>query len=298
MNSLSVDSTKFNKTTTPRERLKLATRKRLIERAKTAFVKSDFKASTLQIAQAARIAHGTVFFHFKDRDELILVVVKDLVLDMTDSLYRAYKESKDLRAFLNAHFAAVRMKWPLLKALYAGFSTFRNGTKQEVISLLSTMNYYLIEAFNKWADHGLERTILWQGIMVYLAFLGDYMFTKRGISDKFIESLTSFMTVSVGQAGRRVPKRSFFEEKKMCRSCGMIFRSKDDYALADTRQDFCRYCTDEKGVLRSFDEVLKVMTLFLERTQGINTKAAQQAALTILHKNPAWKASIKQKEAT
>ncbi|GAH89949.1 unnamed protein product, partial [marine sediment metagenome] len=57
-----------------RSQIKLATRKKLLEVAESAFVKSNFKASTFKIARDAKVAHGTIFFHYKNRDELVLTV--------------------------------------------------------------------------------------------------------------------------------------------------------------------------------------------------------------------------------
>jgi len=277
-----------------RSQIKLATRKKLLEVAESAFVKSNFKASTFKIARDAKVAHGTIFFHYKNRDELVLTVVKRLVLRITDALYLAYKNSLTLKEFLTQHFETVRVNWSLFKALLTGFSEFNYGTKQEVISLLSVINYYLVEAFNKWTDTSLVRTVLWQSTLVYLSFLGEYMFDKKKISEKFIKDLLSFITGSSNVIKKGKTKIAGAEiEKKLCWSCGMLLNAPQDYTMGDTSKHYCQYCTDKDGTLRPYGEVLNIMTTFLQKTQVLNIRAARQAARAVLAKNPAWKGRAK-----
>ncbi|UCG91650.1 MAG: TetR family transcriptional regulator [candidate division WOR-3 bacterium] len=276
---------------TKRSEAKLATRERLLDIAEATFVNTDFKASTFAIARKAGIAHGTIFFHFKNRDELVLAVVKRLVKRMTDALYEAYKNANNLEAFLSVHVEAVRTNWALFKALFSGFSKFNDRTKQEVLSLLSVINYYLVEAFNKWTDNGLVRTILWQGALIYLSFFGDYMFDKKKISEKFIQRLLSFSSTSRPKEERH--EEGLLEEKKLCQSCGMIFHSAEDFPMGDMSKIYCKYCAREDGTIRPFNEVLNTMITFFEKTQVLNRKAAQQTARAVLAKNPAWKDYIK-----
>jgi AcrR family transcriptional regulator len=272
---------------TSRKRHKIITKRKLADVAEQAFVSSDFKASTLDIAKKASVAHGTIFFHFKNRDELILSVVRRLVLQITDQLYSAYVEARSLEEYLSKHFEMFRANWRLIKSLLSGFSDFNDNVKHEVISLLAVANYYTIESFNRWADKGLVRTNAWQGTLVYLSFFGDYMFEKRNISEKFIEQLLTFIS---GTTRTDTPEVTELETtKKLCRSCAMILHVQNDFPEGDTSSEYCRYCTDEDGNLKSFHDVLDTMTSFFERTQILNTTAARRAALAVLAKNPAWK---------
>lgn len=275
-----------------RNMTKQATREKLLEVAESAFITSNFKASTAMIAKKTNIAHGTIFFHFKNRDDLVLAVVKRLVLRVTNSLYRTYRDCNTLEIFLAQHFTTVQNEWPLFKALFSGFSDFADDTKQEIICLLSVINYYLVEAFNRWSDHGLMRTMLWQGVLMYMAFLGDYMLDKEKISEKFIQALISFLCGTiVFQKKKR--KKEIRKKKKLCMSCGMLLGRPEDSPKGDTSQDYCKYCAGEDGTLRPFDEVFDTMTTFLKKIQALNEDAARRAAFAVLSKNPAWREYIK-----
>ncbi len=277
-----------------RSHAKKATREMLLGVAETAFIESDFRASTFEIARTAGVAHGTLFFHFKTRDELVLAIVRRLVLRMTDSLFIAYKDSDTIETFLSMHFETTRSNWPLLKALLSGFAEFSDEVKQEIVSLLAVVNFYLVEAFNAWSDSGLVRAILWQGALVYLSFFGDYMLDKKRISEKFIRQLIAFMqSPRNGDKSSRAKIAKTQMGKKLCISCGMLLYNPEDYPMADTKKNYCKYCARPDGTLRSFDEVLDIVTTFFQKTQVLNPEAAHQTAFAVLSKNPAWKEYIK-----
>jgi AcrR family transcriptional regulator len=275
-----------------RKQAKEATRKKLLECAESAFVRSDFKASTLEVAEEASVAHGTLFFHFKSRDELILAVVRELVERVTSELYGAYKGSKSLKGFLIVHFETVRANWPLLRALFSGYAGFSESTRAQITCLLAVANYYLVQSFHRWADHPLERTILWQGALTYMSFFGDVMLDKKKVSGEFIDDVMSFLQKAVREdAPREVPEGPAIE-RDLCISCGEILRSADHRAGGDLTSRYCRACGRDDGTLRPFDEVLEIMTQFMQDTQILNERAAREAAKAVLAKNPAWKDHI------
>lgn len=267
---------------------KEATRKKLLQAAEAMFVESDFTASTYAIAKKANISHGTVFFHFKNRDELIIAVVRCLVARLTDILYEAYRNASSLDDFLRHHVFAFRSNWPLLKALLSGFVTFNAEIQAEVRVLFSIVNYYLIQAFNTWTDNGLIRTTLWQGALVYLSFFGDDMLEQEDVSNQFIAGLRVFIGSGKKPYRRKRAKRKI----KHCMSCGMLLGSAKNRAVGNGRMRYCRYCTTADGTLKPFDEVLNVMTESFQKTQILSEDAAHRAAFAVLRKNPAWKEYI------
>jgi AcrR family transcriptional regulator len=275
-----------------RSAAKQATREKLLEIAESILIRSNFKASTALIAKNANIAHGTIFFHFKDRDDLLLAVVRRLVLRLTTSLYTTYRDCENLEAFLAQYFKTVQKEEPIFKALFSGFSDFTDDTKQEVMCLLSVINYYLFEAFHKWSDHAIIQTMLWQGVLMYMTFFGEHMFDSEKISETYAGALISFLCGTVVSEKKR-KREEIREKKRLCMSCGMLLGHPEDSPKGDTSQDYCKRCAGENGALRPFDEVFDTMTDLLKKVQALNADAARQAAFAILSKNPAWKEYIK-----
>ena len=269
-----------------RQQTKQLTRSKLLDIAEKIMIETDFKASTLSIAQNASMAHGTIFFHFKNRDELILSVVRRLVLTVTEKLYTAYVDSTSLEEFLTEHLRTIRTHSRLMKALLSGFSGFNETVKQEVIALLAVANYYLVESFNRWTDRGLIRTIVWQGSITYLSFFSDYIFEEDNLAENFIKQIIDFLS-EPKQAGANRAEHA--EPKELCESCGMILHDIADYAQQDPKSRYCRHCTDNEGNLKDFDQVVETMIGFLRRTQVLGREGARAAALAVLAKNPAWR---------
>lgn len=177
-----------------RQENKLKTRIKIVKIAEQMFMQSYFLANTVDIAKKCGIAHGTIFFHFKSRDELVYEVVKSLILKITDQLYDAVDTAENLNEFLSTHLKIIKKEWPLYKALVIGYSCFSPEIKKEVIGLLSGINIHLIDAFKKWGVKGLPRTVLWQGALVYLSMFGDFMFDQKKISPKFYQELIDIVS--------------------------------------------------------------------------------------------------------
>ncbi len=73
-----------------------------------------------------------------------------------------------------------------------------------------------------------------------------------------------------------------------CISCGMPLRSPEDHAKGDATKTYCKHCAREDGSMKSFDEVLAGMSMFLQTTQGVDADAAKNMARGMLAKMPAW----------
>jgi hypothetical protein len=68
----------------------------------------------------------------------------------------------------------------------------------------------------------------------------------------------------------------------------MPMEKKEDFAMADTSRDYCKFCARPDGSMQNFNEKLKSMTEFIVRTQGIADKTAREVAREMMAKLPAW----------
>lgn len=76
---------------------------------------------------------------------------------------------------------------------------------------------------------------------------------------------------------------------KQCTACGMPMRIPEDFAMGDSEKEYCRYCCHPDGTMQSYDEKLNSSTNFIIKTQGLDEKAANVAAKSMMAKLPAWK---------
>ncbi len=76
---------------------------------------------------------------------------------------------------------------------------------------------------------------------------------------------------------------------KTCISCGMPMEKAESFAMGDVNKDYCVHCAREDGSMRSYDEALEGMTMFMMKTQGFEKVAATKAVKEMMAKLPAWK---------
>jgi len=76
---------------------------------------------------------------------------------------------------------------------------------------------------------------------------------------------------------------------KICIACGMSLNKKFDYAMNDETKNYCIHCARPDGSMKSFEEVKEGMANFIIQTQGLTREAAENAALSVMKKLPAWK---------
>ena len=78
-------------------------------------------------------------------------------------------------------------------------------------------------------------------------------------------------------------------QEKICESCGMPMRSESDFGGADIENKYCKFCTDERGVLKSFDIKLEDTIKFTMSRMNVDRSVAEKIAKENMAKQPAWK---------
>ena len=66
-------------------------------------------------------------------------------------------------------------------------------------------------------------------------------------------------------------------------------KTPEEFAMGDTSKDYCLYCARPDGSMQSFEEKKVGMTSFIIRTQGLAESVAEEAAIAMMKKLPAWK---------
>lgn len=78
------------------------------------------------------------------------------------------------------------------------------------------------------------------------------------------------------------------ETIKTCIACGMPMKTSEEFAMGDTSKDYCVHCARPDGSMQSFEEKKASMTDFIIKTQGLDKTVAENAAVAMLKKLPAW----------
>jgi len=74
-----------------------------------------------------------------------------------------------------------------------------------------------------------------------------------------------------------------------CESCGMPLATAEDHACGDRAATLCRYCANESGALKPFDEHFERMTQWAMRQDGLERAAAEESTLRYMRSMPAWR---------
>lgn len=77
--------------------------------------------------------------------------------------------------------------------------------------------------------------------------------------------------------------------EKICESCGMPMRTKEEFGGSIEGNNNCVHCCDEQGKLKPYDQVLEGMKNFMIKTMGITEEEALKSAKEHMAKMPAWK---------
>lgn len=73
--------------------------------------------------------------------------------------------------------------------------------------------------------------------------------------------------------------------EQYCHSCGMPLSAPDARGASD---NYCAYCTDSNGNLKSWDEAVSGLAQYLDSWQNVGTEESRKRAVRYLTSMPAW----------
>ena len=76
--------------------------------------------------------------------------------------------------------------------------------------------------------------------------------------------------------------------EKFCQACGMPLTKKEDFAGGDENSNFCLYCTNEDGSVKSCEEIFEGGVQFFLGQIGGDRKMAEKITRKNMNKQPYW----------
>ena len=77
-------------------------------------------------------------------------------------------------------------------------------------------------------------------------------------------------------------------QHKICASCGLPLEKPQDFSMGDEQSIYCRYCADENGQLKSYEDVHEGLASFLMFSQDLDESTSEKMADSMLKESPAW----------
>lgn len=101
-----------------RQRQKAQTREKVLATAKDLFIaRGTLRTTTLDIARACGVAHGTVFVHFATKDELIVAILEEELKRMATDVFELARHSDCVEVLLDKYLQYVEQEEDFLAVI-------------------------------------------------------------------------------------------------------------------------------------------------------------------------------------
>jgi len=160
---------------------KRGTREQLIRAAYRVFCKRGIANTRMgDIAQAASVAHGTVFMHFASKDELIAEVIWVYSGRIARELHNLVKRGVTVRQVLEAHLHALQKYENFYIRLLSEASTLPRRARTMIVGIQSAVSVHLATAAQRQIKSGELRQIepAWL-FNTWIALVNHYLMNRR-----------------------------------------------------------------------------------------------------------------------
>jgi AcrR family transcriptional regulator len=138
-----------------REISKENTRRLILSKTREIIVlQGIINTSTKQISDRCKIAHGTIFAHFKNREVLIGTVVKTELIRIAEKLYQLAEENNPFDKLLEEYLNLVAQEEDLLLVIHKEFAFFSDYLKNEIITTETIVKKFFYDALSKDIEAG------------------------------------------------------------------------------------------------------------------------------------------------
>jgi AcrR family transcriptional regulator len=167
-----------------RKKAKKETREKLLVAAKDEFVKNGLlNISTVDIAKRAGVAHGTVFFHFQNKENLLVEVFDRELLKITDELYVLLHGSNDLEDLLNTYLSFLEREETFFAIIARETPFYSPELRRTILGREAAIRHYFYLAIEKEIKQGQYKAV---DITAALTFLFGTLNYYLCLSESFV----------------------------------------------------------------------------------------------------------------
>jgi AcrR family transcriptional regulator len=150
----------MNREQSARRRQRERTRARILGVAAELFAARGFASTTtLEVARAAGVSHGTVFAHFASRERLLTEVIEGFGSRMAARTHDLTRGGAGLRAVLEAHLASIAEQEAFYARLVTEAAALPVEARQVLIGIDSALSLHLSGAAERGESGGAARSI-------------------------------------------------------------------------------------------------------------------------------------------
>lgn len=186
------------------KRNKERTKQKIVNSAICEFMKKGFlKASTIEIAKNAKVAHSTVFFYFPTKAELIISSIYSKLQKLGDRLDEESRETKNIRKLCNIFITEIQRNDRFYSRLVKELPLLPISTQRVVFASLSGFSVHFVNVIYKGQRAGKFRRFkpriamyFWFGMINYLYSYSKLLGTRK-LRKKDLDEIIRFFTKSL-----------------------------------------------------------------------------------------------------
>lgn len=142
-----------------RARQKAETRAAILAAAQNVYAQQGFFAPTGDIAQAAGVAHGSVFAHFGTTEALQEAAVEAFAHTVAEALSALDRAGGDFAALLRAHLEVLQAHEAFYTRLITQRTQLPQAVASAVVAIQSTLSIHFAPAIQRGIDAGTLKDI-------------------------------------------------------------------------------------------------------------------------------------------
>jgi AcrR family transcriptional regulator len=189
-----------------RQLKKAQTREKILTIAKELFIRQGvLQTTTLEVAKACQIAHGTVFVHFPTKDALIVAILEQELKRMATEVYELAMQSDQLEVLLEKYLQYVEQEEDFLAVIAREMPFYPPELRHSLLAQECIIRHLFFTAIEhgilagrfKPVDITMALTFLFGAINYYLAHKSQFVAQgsvikakKETIYDTFLQFIT------------------------------------------------------------------------------------------------------------
>jgi AcrR family transcriptional regulator len=242
------------------------------------------ETSTAQIARESNVAHGTIFLHFRTKDELVEQVFVERLRLAAIELDARYEEEWSFEQLVGVFLDYVAENEQLFEVYCRELPQFGIGVKPAVLSFELTVRDSFFKSLRDERVPEVSIPLLLNLLFAQLSYyygLADVLCGSGSVIDTYGPRIRELLVRIVKSGGVEL-------EEKICQSCGMPMSRPEDFGGGDVTNIYCVHCTDAQGVLKPYEVKLEEMAQFIASRSGATIEAARVTAAENMARMPAW----------
>ena len=177
------------------------THEKIIAAAKQIFIeKGIINTATAQIAEAAGVAHGTLFLHFPNKDSLVIELLDVELAKFSDSIKKLIVETSDIVTILEQYLNLIQAEEGFFSSLARELPDYKAELRRKILFRESLLREHFYRVIEKGIEQNIYAkvditsalTFLFGTINYYLSLKTSFVQEGSGI-EKFKPSIIKTM---------------------------------------------------------------------------------------------------------